>query len=287
MDTESKIMLLPESGENKNGCGLVITDFELDILGKTVKFRIGTAKGQATLADMVPLARALSTKVALVVLDRFREKGEIVPCCKDCSACCSYLIPMSVPEVFRLREELLVMPSDNSSLILQSCLDTAEVILDKGAGKLNINELIRDGLPQKEQLSSWYAGLKRPCPFLSEGLCTSYEQRPIACREHIVMGSAISCEVEETNEPEVVSMPVSILDALSWFTAELENLEIEAVMLPLALPWAQDNLDRSHNNWSAVEMVERFVEIIKTMASKDLTGQLSPIEETILNCALE
>ena len=76
-------------------------------------------------------------------------------------------------------------------------------------------------------------------------------------------GSALLCEAHRTNEPKVVKMPVSILECVGRLTAELEQSDTEAVMLPLALPWAQENLERSKRTWPAVIMVEHFVDILK------------------------
>jgi hypothetical protein len=64
-------------------------------------------------------------------------------------------------------------------------------------------------------------------------------------------------------------MPVSIAQALGELTAELEGSEVEAVMLPFAFAWAQENLERSERTWPAEFMVGRFVEILKSMASSD------------------
>ena len=40
-----------------------------------------------------------------------------------------------------------------------------------------------------------------------------------------------------------------------------------AVMLPLALPWVEDDFERSLRTWPAMAMVERFVEILREMGS--------------------
>ena len=60
-------------------------------------------------------------------------------------------------------------------------------------------------------------------------------------------------------------MPISFFDCLGQLAAELEQLDIEAVMLPLALPWVQENLERSERTWPAVKMVECFVEILQAL----------------------
>lgn len=174
------LMILSEPGEIGNNCDSSVENisFELDILGEPVHFSIRVAQKQARLPDIAPLGRTLSTKIALVVLDRLRRNGEFVPCCKGCSACCNYLIPLSVPEAFRLREEVLAMPAEQGNAVLQSCLDTAKRILDEKPKEFDINELAgTESQIQISQLGKWYAGLKLACPFLSDNLCASYEHR--------------------------------------------------------------------------------------------------------------
>lgn len=278
-------MILGEPGQINNNCGsdAETISFELDILGEPVRFSISVAQKQARLSDIAPLARTLSTKLTDTVLDRLHRNGKFSPCCKGCSACCNYLIPLSVPEAFRLREELLALPAEQGRALLQSCLDTAKRILDEKPKEFDINELTEAECQiQINQLGKWYAGLKLPCPFLSDSLCTSYENRPVACREYIVTGSALLCEDERTDESQIVQMPVSVLQCLGQLTAELEQSNIEAVMLPLAIPWAQENLERSERTWPAVTMVERFVEILRALnieQSKTIDYKKTPGQE--------
>lgn len=274
MDEGSPITVFGESEAETNcGSGTAIIGLELDIAGERVSFRIGVSEGQARLADIVPPARALSTKLVLAVLEKLRRDEELVPCCEGCSACCSYLTPLSVPEVFRLRQEILAMPTERGKKVFESCLDAAKKILDNRPEDSGVNELTEEnGQIQVSGLGKWYAGLKQSCPFLSDGLCTVYEQRPIACREHMITGSASLCEAEWTDGSEVVRMPVSVLEALAQLTAELEQSSIEAVMLPLALPWACENIERDERRWPATVMAEQFAKIVKSMASKNSTA---------------
>jgi Fe-S-cluster containining protein len=257
----------PDSG---NPCDAESICFELDVAGKIMPFHINVTAENATLADIVPLARKLSTKTAIAFLASLRENGQSVPCCKGCCACCSSLIPLSVPEVFRLREELLAMPIDSSNRILRSCINTAERILDKTQRTTYLEGFSKDGNPRIRisQINKWYCELKLACPLLSEGLCTLYEQRPLACREHIVTGSSDPCQKDHKCRPNVAPMPVSVLEALGQLAGELEQTDVEAVMLPLSFAWAQDNLERAEQTWPAVEMVKRFVEILKQKVPK-------------------
>jgi Fe-S-cluster containining protein len=262
-----------EGAENIFGGGAEIIGLELDILGEPVHFRMSVVEGQARLADIVPAARVLSNILVQAVLKKLSRDGKFVPCRKGCSACCNYLIPLSVPEVFRLWYEVLSMPPNRGRAIVQSCLEAATKILKYMPENLETNDLTKTNIQiEASRLSRWYSGLELFCPFLSEGLCTIYQQRPMACREHMVTGSALLCEAQSTEESQVIRMPVSIIECLSRLATELEQSDIEVVMLPLALPWVQGNLVRCERKWSAVTMVERFVGIVKEMASTNTTA---------------
>jgi len=279
------MMILNKPGETNNNYadGQKTIDFELDIIGQSTHFRICVAQKQATLSDIAPLAQKLSTQMAKIVLDKLQSNGEFVPCRKGCSACCNYLIPLSVPEVFRLREEILAMPTGQGRTVLQSFLDTAKIILNEKPKKFEINESTQtSNHRQISELSKWYASLKLTCPLLSNNLCTSYEHRPVACREHIVKGSALLCEDEWSDGSQIVQMPISVLECLGQLAAELEQSDIEAVMLPLALPWAQENLERAERTWPAVTMVECFVEILQTL---NIEQSKSPIMKKAQLCS--
>ena len=240
---------------------------ELDILGEPMCFDLKVADRPARLSDIAPLARALSTKLALAMLDRLSARGKCVACRKGCSACCCYLVPLSVPEAFRLAEELSAMPASEGRTLMQSSLDTARTILDHMPKDFKMGESEEANNDTRlRQLGDWYAGLGLVCPFLSDGLCVLYEQRPTACREYLVTRSAICCDVASTDEPDKVKMPFSVLECLGQLTAELEQSDVEAVMLPLALPWAQENIERSQRTWPAVMVVERFVQILQATA---------------------
>ncbi len=266
-------MLGESEGVADFGGGAAIIGLDLDILGDPVHFRIGVAQRQARLADIVPLARTVSAKITDVVVEKIRSDGGRIPCCQSCSACCYYLVPLSVPEAFRLREEILARPQYQQRLMLRACLLAARRILSRKPPKSFVGQTkpgSLGSLAEPNVVASWYASLKLACPFHYKGVCTIYEQRPLACREHFVKGSARACRGRR-GTAKVVEMPVRVVDVLGQLASELEGMKVEAVAIPLALPWCEENLERHERTWSAAMMVERFVEILKAMASKDST----------------
>jgi len=259
------------TNESSNSATEVI-GFELVILGKKVNFSIAVSKERARLADIVPLARGISKKVTEVVVEKTNGNGGSIPCRKGCAACCDrYLVPLSVPEAFRLKEEIAQEPRSRRESIFRACLLTTKRILSQRpptqftkrttgpslVGPINLN-----------LVSNWYKNLKLPCPFLYKGLCTIYDQRPLACREHFVKGSAGACRGGRGNA-EVVRLPVQMPNALAQLADELEGTGDEAVILPLTLFWYEQNRQRANRTWPAVMMVRRFLEIVKTMALKN------------------
>jgi Fe-S-cluster containining protein len=250
-----------------------IVAFELDILGKMVDFHICVGKGQAKLGDIVPLARELCTNITEVVLHSIRSDGGHIPCCKGCSICCSNLVPLSVPEALRLKEEISAVPADRRESIKRTCILASRLILNQkppGQSKHQIAEAPPAYQVDLNPVSDWYASLNLACPFLDNDLCIIYEQRPLACREHFVEGSARACRGQR-GTAEVIEMPMQVPNALAQLASEFEGTSVEAVLLPLVLVWCQKNQERAERTWPSEMMVRRFVEIIKEMAYKNST----------------
>ena len=123
-------------------------------------------------------------------------------------------------------------------------------------------------------VSNWYTSLKLRCPFLYDHACSIYGQRPLACREHFVKGSVRACRGQR-GVAEVLEMPVQLPNVLGQLASELEGTGVEAVILPLALVWCQENPERAERSWPAEMMVKRFVEIVEAMAQMNLPAVVS------------
>jgi len=237
---------------------LDIVEATVDLGQTSVPLWVGANNQPTRLSEIVPLARAVSDTVCRALIDSSAGDGQPVQCRKGCSDCCSYLVPLSIPEVFRLWEELSAMGEDAASGVLNRCFACEEKILDASTlGKLCIGDSF-----EAPKISRWYAQLQMSCPFLSHGLCRIYQQRPLACREHLVTSAAALCKSSPENTPQTLDMPVSTLEALGQLAAELEQSEVEAVMLPLAFTGIENGLDRSRRTWPAIQLVERFLGIL-------------------------
>ena len=244
---------------------------ELDVLGERADLAIVVKNERARLADIVPLARVVSEKIADKVGEIARRNGTTIPCCKRCSACCNYLVPLAIPEVFRLRQEVLDMPVVRRLPIEQACLTAARRILDKPLPE-SFTEEARAGAADRaaallNTASNWYAEFKLSCPFLDKDVCTIYDQRPMACREYWVTGSSQACG-GGAGEPERIYIPARMSEVLGRLAGELEGTNVEALIMPLVLMWTGENPQRDERTWPAPMMVERFIEIVAQAMAK-------------------
>ena len=269
----SPITVIEVGGTGLRECGGEgeVVRLILDVLGEPVNVVIGVKDEQARLADIIPLARAVSTEITDKVNEMVRLKGVTLPCGKGCSACCNYLVPLAIPEVFRLRDEVFAMPLVRQLLIEEGCLSAARRILgERPPG--SFAELASCGAADSaaellNTASSWYADFKLSCPFLYKHICTIYEERPMACRECSVTGSSRAC-AGGAGESEGIYFPARMSEVLGRLASELEATNVEALIMPLALMWADENPQRDERTWPAPLMVERFIKIIGEVLPK-------------------
>ena len=126
-------------------------------------------------------------------------------------------------------------------------------------------------------VSDWYVNSGVSYPLLSDNICTVYEHRPSACRDHYVHDNSEVCMNLGTSA-QPVKMPVNMVEVLGEFASELEGTSVEAVMMPLILAWYEGNSSRAKRMWPSKMMVERFVNIVKAKAEENSMLSAIPIK---------
>jgi len=252
--------------------------FSIDLCGRRLTFELACSDAPATLADMVGPCRVMSDRLCLAAIQVLGAEGTHVSCHRGCSHCCHYLVPLSAPEAFHIASEIRLMPeSDRIPLLARN----AEAIRRLAAGGLPPNAG-KSGGPYCGQslrdLSEWYCGLNLACPFLAEGQCTIYANRPLACREHWVTGLPSHCRPGTPEQAAVVALPVRFSEVLMEVAACMEGLE-QSVLLPLAMPFAEENVPRVHRAWPGDLLVETFVRVVqeRSRLAQQRAGRLLPV----------
>ncbi len=249
-----------------------IISLELDIFGRQINFYIAAA-GRARLSEIVPAARIICDRIIDITIEHVRMRGGIIPCNKECSACCNYLVSLSVPEVLCFREEISHKRKYQLNRIMQAYLYAARRIM-KYRPPNNLLESPSNSpnnFYKTKILAAWYSGLNITCPFLRNHQCTIYGQRPFVCREHFVTGSAWGCR-GKSGQTQVIEMPLQMGNVLCRLSEELCGVG-DAIMMPLALAWCDINKPLCHGTWPAETMVKLLFKIIKESVSATVLNQ--------------
>jgi len=83
-----------------------------------------------------------------------------------------------------------------------------------------------------------YFRLRHPCPFLEDGSCGIYADRPLICREYAVTTPAELCEKLDVTSLQMVVPPVRLSRGLAEITAIVEKKPAVEIPLFAALAWA-------------------------------------------------
>jgi len=244
-----------------------IIDIKPEPLARLIGAQVMVVDAPAGLCDLVPLARELSERIVGETIKRSVDSGEEVPCRKGCAACCSYLVPLSTPEALCMGREIGPLAASPDPDNVQALIAAADRILT-GWSKSPLFQTGPGAVCDIEAVGLWYASLKLPCPFLDHGTCSIYDRRPLACREHAVVGSASHCRQYDPTVGNRLEIPAKVLDALAQVAADLEQTEVQSVIMPLAPFWFEENRDRALRTWPGVELVSRFLECLSDTASQ-------------------
>lgn len=239
----------------------------VSLLGTQKHISIQFTDPYCRLSDLVPLARVLCDNMMSATMDKYQMLGEKISCGKGCSACCTYcLIPLSIPEVIHLYDDIESLLSEQSSQFWGNSLSAARTLLEEGSLEPP------NGEPFLDYVGEWYSNKQAPCPFLENNLCGIYAQRPLACREYLVKTPAQWCCPEFADRVTKVRLSTSILESLGKAVAALEGTPVEAIMLPFILPWIDENYERINRRWSSRKMAQCFLDALGRESSIQSIG---------------
>lgn len=244
-------------------------ELALPLGGRTIEAQVLAAEAPARLSDVVPLARSLATLISRTVLNEAVSAGNDASCRKGCSHCCKHLVPVSGAEAFRLFAEVQSLPDVRRHKVMGRFTANARRIIQAGPPEVPEGTTCdEDGatISPAGACGHWYADLQLTCPLADGDLCSMYEQRPIACREHMVTSNSLLCKGFQPGRGQILPVPVSMLDALAALSAKMMQRPVEAIIMSLTPAWAQANR-RHQKRWPATELAASLLEITRHLAA--------------------
>lgn len=206
--------------------------------------KISVPTGPTQVRQLLPAAQAFADKVVQAAVQASEAQGKKISCTKGCGACCRQLVPISETEARHIHDVVEALPEPRRTTIRARFAEARRRL--QAAGLL---EKLQHPSRQWEAEENSAFGLQYfaqgiPCPFLEEGACSIYEDRPITCREYLVTSPAENCAKPTAQSIKTVPLPLKIWTALARFDkVAASDRFIRWVPLILAPEWAETHAD--------------------------------------------
>jgi Fe-S-cluster containining protein len=226
----------------------------------SIDLDVGVPRGDLRLADIVPLAAQITDITVRLAIEAEEQAGRKLSCKAGCGACCRQLVPISAPEAFVLADWIVGMDDAERDTILER-FDSALRQLDERGMKTVIDQILEDCTSlDPDGLAPAYFDVKVACPFLVEESCGAYLHRPVICRDFNVTSPAEWCSKPRLHVIKKIETPRAASYPLARVTARLTGEKLRLVPLPLALEYAEANIELAHRRWPARQLFETFME---------------------------
>ncbi len=215
----------------------VTAHLELTILGQPVRGQIEMPTTPVRLMDMLPVLQSLADVVVDLAARKSEEEGHPVSCKKGCGACCRQLVPIAEVEARRIRDLVNDLPEPRRSLIRARFVEARRRLEETGM----LEKLLRrdEWNDNYRSIALAYFGLKIACPFLEEESCSIYSDRPVVCREYLVVSPPEHCARPTPETVKGVAMPARLWTILARFDeVPAGQGTLRWVPLSLAPEWA-------------------------------------------------
>jgi len=226
------------TAEAEGNSGDVVATVELSIAGENLRLEMAAPAEPVRAAQMLPLFRALSETFVNLAVKKAHAEGLEVSCAKGCGACCRQMVPISKIEAHRLRDLVDAMPEPRRSDVVSRFEEVRRRMEEAGLlEQLRRPEEISDADYRAIGLRYFFQGA--PCPFLEDESCSIHGERPMVCREYLVVSPAENCQRRSGEPVHVLSIPAEVGEAIKGLDPDNAPQTEGWIPLILALEWAE------------------------------------------------
>jgi Fe-S-cluster containining protein len=234
---------------------------ELTVLGARLRGEARVPAGVTPVGELMPVFRMVTEGIVHVSVMSNEQHGTPISCRKGCAACCRQMVPLSTTEARNIARLVETLPEPRRSIVLRRFAD-AEARLEE-AGLL---PRLLDSEPfepkELEAVGMPYFRLGIPCPFLEDESCGIYGERPLRCREYIVVSDPENCKHPDEGV-ELVGIPLKPSVALCRLDGTLPGKRyVKVVALTMALRYARENAEPAPTG-TGPELTRRFLDFLE------------------------
>lgn len=214
----------------------VEVQIKLVLFGEELRLRISVPEDRVPSAAILPLARGIVQAVEERTAIQLAKSGLQISCSRGCAHCCRKLIPVSAIEARHLRGIVGRAPGARRQIILDN-FARARTRLDELQLLDQLRSLPEMSVDQFAAIGRAYFSQTLDCPFLYDESCLIHDERPLACREHLVASPPAYCSPAHAEDTvSQVMLPCSP----AWAVARMEapaNGRFPWISLPFILDW--------------------------------------------------
>lgn len=241
-------------------------NLSLKIAGEPLNLTLEAPKGPTRPIRMLPVFRAVCGSVVDWTVRRIEREGRSISCKAGCGACCRQMVPISKTEARRLAQIVDEMPDERGHDVRERFAFAVRHFNDANL----IEKLSADPKPTRSDykelgLAYFHEGVA--CPFLENDSCSIHPERPLVCREYLVVSPAENCSRKNGLPVEAIKMPLEASKALTAIDDGKDENFTNWIPLVLALEWAATNREESAER-PGTAIAEKF---ISELAGTDLT----------------
>ncbi len=227
----------------KNDSEWVSGQIKISINGVPLEMQMTVPAKPVKPQRMLPIFQQMSSSFIEMGANEVKSSGKTISCEKGCAACCYQAIPLAEIEAYNIAQVVENLPEPRRVNIEKRFDDASRHFHEIGwFQKLDECALLPKEERQKIVMEYFYENV--PCPFLEEGACSIYENRPLACREYLVTSPAENCSAPTPETVDLIELKVKAAATLRHI-GDSQNLNAIVNFLPLilALKWTATHAD--------------------------------------------
>lgn len=209
----------------------------LKVSGERVEMNLTIPSGPVDPLEMVETARVMTDAIVGAMARKAEREVGPIQCQAGCAACCRQLIPLSRLEATRLAAVVADLPAARRDRLRERFAALVQRLEAAGLAT-PLRDAAQRGERTLRELGLAFFQLHVDCPFLENGSCSIYAERPLSCREYLVTSPARHCEDPAPDTVQAVPMPARVSNGLIRIGAPDETVAAGFVALPFSLEWA-------------------------------------------------
>lgn len=217
----------------------MVVGLEIRIADELVRFDVPLPEGPASWEHLLPFMRSLIAVSSEISQEHFAGQGKSVSCRAGCGICCRQRVPIATFEAHRLRRVVDSLPEPRRSEILARFKNASERIQEAH----DLVRLDEEGLSREEMTrrAANYFRLMIPCPFLENESCSIYDERPLKCREYLVLSPAEHCA--DPDGGSVVGLPLPLSVSMTTLRLDESSESDQPSWIPLTdlITWTDEH----------------------------------------------